>query len=129
MSALALIAVLIAAAWFWLDSARAREIAIGICRETSERYGVQLLDDSVALSKLSIRWPDQGLRIWRQFSFDFSRDGAERLQGQLALTGINLDYLDFDFSVIDVNAEPPETINAGNVLPIRKNSKKPDNPT
>jgi len=120
MSTFLIIVILVAIAWFWLDSARARELAVAICREASDRYGVQLLDESVVLKRISLRWPNEGLRIWRQFSFDFSKDGVGREQGKLALTGIKLDYLDFDFSVIDAK-KTEQTVQSGDVIPIRKN--------
>jgi hypothetical protein len=112
---------LLALAWFWLDSSRARELAVGICQQASEKYGVQFLDESVALKKLGVRWPSEGLRLRRVYAFDFSRDGVERLSGTLALVGISLEYLDFDFSIIDVNQASVKK--AGDVIPINKNFK------
>ena len=125
MSTFVIILLLVALAWFWLDSSRARELAVGICKQASEKYGVQFLDESVALKSLGLRWPTEGIRFRRVYSFDFSRDGVERLNGNLALVGINLEYLDFDFSIIDVNrtssAEEPRK--SGDVIPINKNYK------
>jgi len=106
-------------AWLWLDSSRAREMAIGICKQASEKYGVQFLDESVVLKKFGLRWPTEGIRVRRVYEFDFSRDGAERLSGNLALVGISLEYLDFDFSIIDVNQ--PSKGKANDIIPIRKN--------
>lgn len=122
MSGFFIILLLAAAAWFWLDSSRARELSVAICKEASERYGVQFLDDSVVLKKLGLRWPVEGIRIRRVYHFDFSRDGIERLSGELALVGINLEYLDFDFSIIDVNK--PQSPKVSDVIPINKNYKK-----
>lgn len=122
MSSFLIILFLVAAAWFWLDSSRAREMAVGICQQASEKYGVQFLDESVALKRLGLRWPAEGLRIRRVYYFDFSRDGVERLQGNLALVGINLEYLDFDFSIIDVNH--PKKAKASDIIPIEKYQKK-----
>ena len=121
MSGFLIIIFLAALAWFWLDSSRARELAVAICKEASERYGVQFLDESVVLKRIGLRWPNEGIRIRRVFHFDFSRDGVERLSGNLALVGINLEYLDFDFSIIDVNQ--PQKPKASDVIPINKNFK------
>lgn len=76
--------------WFWLDSMRAREIALGICRAACERRGVQFLDQTVALRKLGIRWPNQGLRFRRVYRFDFSEEGVGRRNGYLVLLGTDL---------------------------------------
>lgn len=122
MSGFLIILFLAALAWFWLDSSRAHELAVGICQQASERYGVQFLDESVVLKKLGLRWPDEGIRIRRVYSFEFSRDGVERVTGNLALVGINLEYLDFDFSIIDVNQ--PQKPKVSDVIPIDKNFKK-----
>ena len=125
MSTFLIILALIALAFFWLDSSRARELAVAICKQASDKYGVQFLDESVALKSLGIRWPTQGLRLRRVYSFDFSRDGVERLSGTLALVGINLEYLDFDFSIIDVNkpSSDEKPRKSGDVIPINKNYK------
>lgn len=120
MSTIFWIVSLLGFAWFWLDSSRARELAVAICKQASENYQVQLLDDSVVLKQLSLRWPAQGLRLYRVYSFDFSRDGVERLSGSLALTGINLDYLDFDFSMIEAQAETSSSARQSSIVPIRR---------
>lgn len=122
MSGFLIILFLAALAWFWLDSSRARELAVAICKEASERYGVQFLDESVELKRIGLRWPSEGIRIRRVFNFEFSRDGADRVSGNLALVGINLEYLDFDFSIIDVNQ--PSDAKTGDVIPINKNYRK-----
>ncbi|MGD2119967.1 MAG: DUF3301 domain-containing protein [Chromatiales bacterium] len=113
-----LIFLLIAAVWFWLDSARAREIAVGICKAGSERYGLQFLDDSVVLHRISLRWPNEGLRIRRQFRFDFSREGHERRSGYITLVGIRLENLDFGIDIVDLS-QPKKTA-ADNIIPIRR---------
>lgn len=135
MSGFILIILLVAIAWFWLDSSRAKEFAVEICRQASEKYGVQFLDESVVLSKLGIRWPEQGLRFRRVYDFDFSRNGDERLSGQVALVGIELEFLDFDFSIIDVNTPYKSEsgkadsgkAESGTVIPIRKNNNDNNN--
>ena len=124
MTSIAFILLLIALAWFWLDSSRAREFAVEICRQASEKYGVQFLDESVVLKKFGLRWPSEGLRFHRVYAFYFSRNGEERLAGKMALIGTRLDYLDFDFSIIDAAStkQSPRPIQNGNIIPIRKNS-------
>ena len=81
--------------WFWLDSLRAREIALGICRAACEARGLQLLDQAVALRRLGLSWRGDGIRLRRVYRFDFSEEGVGRLSGYLVLRGINLDELSF----------------------------------
>ena len=121
MSGIFIIIVLAATAWFWLDSSRARELAVGICKQASEKYGVQFLDESVVLKKLGLRWPSEGIRIRRVYQFDFSRDGVQRITGHIALIGINLEYLDFEYAIIDVNR--PQKPKTSDIIPINKNYK------
>ncbi len=122
MSGFLIIIIFAALVLFWLDSSRARELAVGICKQASEKYGVQFLDESVVLKKLGLRWPTEGIRIRRVYQFEFSRDGVQRVTGNLALVGINLEYLDFEFSIIDVNQ--PVKPKTSDIIPIDKNYKK-----
>ena len=88
LSGILLIALII---WFWLDSARAREIATAICETSCKQRGVQFLDQTVALRRLGIRWTDKGIRIRRLFRFDYSEEGAGRHSGHITLIGIRLE--------------------------------------
>lgn len=91
MSTVAGILLIVFAVWFWLDSARAREIATGICELSCKQRGLQFLDQTVALTRIGIRWTARGIRIRRLFRFDFSEQGLERLSGHIALVGIQLE--------------------------------------
>jgi hypothetical protein len=93
LSSLPIILAAAVVAWFWLDSLRAREIATGICRAACERRNVQFLDQTVALSRLGIRWPAQGMRFRRVYRFDFSEEGIGRRTGHLILLGQELEEI------------------------------------
>ena len=89
-----LVGLCVLAIWFWLDSARAREIATERARIECRRRGLLLLDDTVALRRLRLRATPQGLRFRRQFDFDFN-DGTEaRYRGGVTLLGVQV--ADFD---------------------------------
>ena len=61
---------------------------------------MQLLDESVAVQRLSLSRDENGRwRIWRQFRFEYSRDGIERERGHIIMLGMRLKAL--------VMAEPP----------------------
>lgn len=77
--------------WFWLDSARAREIATALAASVCRRHGFQFLDGTAALAALGLRWTRQGVRLRRVFSFDYSEAGVGRHTGHLVLLGMELE--------------------------------------
>jgi hypothetical protein len=75
-------------AWFWLDSIAKREVAINIGRQLAKRCHLQLLDETVACTRLGLgRDPRGHLQIMRHYSFEVSASGDERLQCHLQLLG------------------------------------------
>ncbi len=91
MPALISLALFGLVAWFWLDSARAREIATEIGKAGCRKRGLQFLDQTVALQRLGLRRTAQGLRFRRRFRFDFSEEGVGRRTGHISLVGIHLE--------------------------------------
>lgn len=90
-----LTAALVLAGWLWWDGLNKRELAIRAARAVSQKAGVQLLDATVALKRISAaRDENQRLRIGRQYGFEYSDTGDNRLPGYVYLLGD---------SVVDVN--------------------------
>jgi hypothetical protein len=89
------ILTLLLVGWFWLDSLRARELATGVCRAACAQRGLQFLDQTVALRRLTVRRTAEGLRLRRVYRFDFSEEGAGRHNGYLVLLGLNLEEISF----------------------------------
>lgn len=86
-----LLVVLIAAAWFWLDSIDKREVAIHFGRELAGRWQLQLLDESVACTQISLGRDSRGrAQLQRVYQFEVSASGAERMQCNLELLGKQL---------------------------------------
>jgi hypothetical protein len=87
--------VLIAAAvWFWIGSMRAREQTLARARRACEQMDVQLLDQTVALSRLWVRRDSRGhLRLWRWYSFEFSISGSDRHRGAASLVGDEIQFV------------------------------------
>jgi hypothetical protein len=95
MSNLSAILLLLLLGWFWLDSLRAREIALGICRAACDARNLQFLDQTVVLRRLGLSWGMEGIRLRRVYRFDFSEEGVGRHSGYVVLRGIDLDELSF----------------------------------
>jgi hypothetical protein len=88
------LAIALAGAWLWLDSLRAREHAIAAGRAACARYGVQLLDETVAFTRLRLARDDNGrLCLRRTYVFEFSETGDNRRQGAIVMLGARLEDL------------------------------------
>jgi len=89
MSDLIYLGILLGLIWFWLDSRRAHEFAVGLCRHVCDKNEVLLLDDTIALSKIRLRRTANGrMHFERYYRFEYSFDVTRREQGQLLLHGL-----------------------------------------
>jgi hypothetical protein len=80
--------LLLAAGWLWWDGSRKRELAVAAARAVCQRSGVQLLDDTVALGGMGLaRDERQQMRIRRDFNFEYSDTGDNRMPGRVYLLG------------------------------------------
>lgn len=94
---LAVLALALAAAWLWIDSLRAREHAVAAGRAACKRYGVQLLDETVAFARLRLARDDEGqLRLRRTYTFEFSDTGDNRRHGAIVMLGARLEDLQLE---------------------------------
>ncbi len=83
---LLLLGVLLGIGWVWWDGLQKREIALAVARRLCNQAEVQFLDDSVALHRLRLRRDDnQRVRIYREYSFDYSTAGDDRQPGRVYL--------------------------------------------
>lgn len=91
MTELILLAVLIGLAWFWLDSLAKRERAILLGGELAARFNLQLLDETVACSRLWLARNRRGhVQFLRTYEFSVSARGTDRLNCHLNLLGEQL---------------------------------------
>jgi len=80
--------VLLALLGFWWDSLGARQAAREAGRQVCEREGAQFLDDTVAISRLRLQRNSHGrLAFYREYRFEYSLSGEERLPGRVNLLG------------------------------------------
>lgn len=79
---------LVAVIWYWFDGLRARETAVAAGSRLCQKQGVYFLDDSVAQIKLRLRRNSAGQVVfYREYSFEFTSDGAYRYAGKICLMG------------------------------------------
>lgn len=78
--------------WLWMDSIKARELAVQYAVEACMHDGVQLLDDTVCIDSLRFARNEDGkICLRRRYHFEFSDTGENRRQGWLALLGHQLE--------------------------------------
>ena len=77
-----------AAVWLWLDSLKAREVAVQTARAACTAEALLLLDDTVAIANLKLRRDDDGrVKLQRAYAFEYSDTGNNRLTGSIVLLG------------------------------------------
>jgi hypothetical protein len=111
LESLGTLLVVLLAGLLWLNTLRARELALAHARRACEDAGVQLLDQAVALRRVSLCWTGGGLRLRRTYVFELSTGGVERSAGRVVLLGLRLERLDLD----DRAESPP--VDAGTAGP------------
>ena len=102
---------LIAAIGLWLKTSAARERATAEARLQCERYGLQLLDETVGLRALRLRRVDGWLRLERCYGFEVSIDGADRESGSLWMLGNHLTELRLPTVMLAPRESPAPTAN------------------
>jgi len=85
------IIVLVVVALYWHNSMQSKTCAVKYARRECEKEGVQLLDQTVQRIRLSFsRDRNNQWRVWREYRFDYSVDGVNRLEGRLVILGYRL---------------------------------------
>jgi hypothetical protein len=94
---LAALAAVLAGAFLWADSLRAREHAVAAGRAACARHGLQFLDDTVAFAKLRLGRDEGGrLRLRRTYAFEFSDTGDNRRHGAIVMLGARVEHLELE---------------------------------
>ncbi len=73
---------------YWFNAQKLKELAFASAKRQCEFMEVQMLDDYVALNKLSLKRNYTGkFQLQRTFIFEFSSTGNERYQGRVEMLG------------------------------------------
>ena len=90
MDLLDLLGLLLLAAlgWLWLDSLKAREVAVAAAKAACQGESLLLLDDTVAIARIRLGRDDDGtLRVLRSYGFEYSDTGNDRNSGSMVMRG------------------------------------------
>jgi hypothetical protein len=115
---------LVAVIGLWLKLSAARERAAAEARRQCERYGLQLLDETVGLRALRLRRVAGRRRLERCYGFEVSIDGADREQGSLWMLGDTMSELRLPTVVLT----PPEPAVSATIPSIGTESLRPAEP-
>jgi hypothetical protein len=92
--------LLVAIVWLWMDSLKAREIAVRAARAACAADGLLLLDDTVAIANLKpVRDDDGRVKLQRAYDFEYSDTGNNRLKGSIVLLGDRVTLLNVGLRV------------------------------
>lgn len=80
--------------WLWLDSLRAREVAVQAAESGCAEEGVQFLDQTVVIRRLRLGRDEEGrLRLQRTYGFEYSDTGNNRRPGTITLLGHEVEVI------------------------------------
>lgn len=97
MDGLVYLILLCAGIVFWLNSRRAHEFSLGICRHFCEKNDAMLLDETVCLQRLRIRRGNSGrIQFERCYQFEYSYNATDRYSGDITILGLTPVEVTFD---------------------------------
>ena len=101
MDVLDLLGLLLLAAlgWLWYESLNARETAVSAAKAACNSENLLLLDDTVAIQRISLGRDDEGvLRIRRIYDFEYSDTGNDRSAGSIVMLGSRVLVINLNLS-------------------------------
>lgn len=108
LTAIIVLAIFGATVFAWSNVRGAAELATHYGNRACKESGVQWLDHTVMLERMSLRRaPDGWIRVLRRYRFEFSIDGVERQRGHLELLGDSLQWLHMPPPPTPVDVEEP----------------------
>ena len=99
MTSILILLLLATIAWFWMNSVRAKEIALQASIQACKEIHAQFLDQTASLKSLKLIRTNTGrMSIQRVYRFNFSLDRNSRLDGYVEINGYKIDkvFLDED---------------------------------
>ena len=82
---------------YWRAAGFAKEAAVDAARRACNYRDVQLLDQTVILTKLSAsRDENDRWRMWREYRFEYAIQGEDRFLGKLVLLGHTVSRIEME---------------------------------
>lgn len=88
---MALFALVATAIGLWWNGIRAKELAVTHTRDACDKQSLQLLDQTVAMTKMRMSRNEQGSScLRRDYRFEFTQHGTHRDSGTVSMNGHTL---------------------------------------
>jgi hypothetical protein len=92
-----LISLLLLAYWYWYKAQSIKTIALQATKARCRAMEVLMLDDYVALSRMSLKRNTAGKwRVYRCYAFEFASIGDERYNGVCTVLGDRVQSIDME---------------------------------
>lgn len=87
--------------WLWYDSLNVRETAIAATKAACTSEDLLLLDDTVAIQRLSLgRDSDGVMRLRRIYAFEYTNNGNDRSPGSIVLLGDRVLVINLNLPIV-----------------------------
>ena len=111
--------LLAAAVWLWLDSLKAREMAVSATKAACSAESLLLLDDTVAIARISPARDDDGVfRVRRVYGFEYSDTGNDRTAGSIVMLGSRVLVINLNLPLT-----PPDADTAPSTDSVRRRTE------
>ncbi|WP_151193569.1 DUF3301 domain-containing protein [Cysteiniphilum sp. JM-1] len=116
--------IIVIAILIWRNSMKAREHAVYMAVKIAKQWDVQLLDDTVCLTKMRLsRQSNIGsMCLFREYAFEYSYDGVDRYKAFLQFNGnqfLQVIANDQKITVEEMKtAKMPEDKEGGNIIDL-----------
>ncbi len=88
LSDILLFSLLSALIYYWWSSQGIKQVALEAAKSYCQEKELQLLDESMVLSRLWYNRNDKGrLQLSRRFNFEFTSTGEQRYRGEISMLG------------------------------------------
>ncbi len=86
-----IIFTLIVVIFYWIDTIRAKELAVMHGKNACKDAGVTFLDQTVEIKKVRLKRNPRGTMVfYREYQFEFSSDGIRRFDAVIIMLGKQL---------------------------------------
>ena len=98
--------ICIGVGWLWMDSLKAREVALRAAREACAQDNLLFLDQTVSITAVKLARDENGhVQLQRSYEFEYSDTGDNRRKGSVVLLGRRVLLFNVGLRLVSVRPE------------------------